>query len=310
MIDIILSKVFIAGFLAQAIPFPDWISPDIISFGNFSIKWYGLSYVVGVMGAYAWALHLTKQTEIWKPVGVNRGNDPVPTKRMLEDLVYFCLLGIIIGGRLGSVLLYDTAQYIENPIRILQIWKGGMSFHGGFLGVCVALLYMAKSRKISLWRVSDVVACGAPIGIGMVRIFGNFFNQELYGRVTDVPWAMIFRTDPGSYPRHPSQLYEAGLEGVAIFVILLIAAKKFKALTKPGICAGGFILLYGLFRIFVELFREPDAALFGPFTRGMTYSLPMVIIGGAIVLWALKRAPVAPKYLTADADKPVAKEKA
>lgn len=282
----------------QAIPFPDWISPDVFSIGKFSIKWYGVSYVLGVLGAYLWARHLTKQKEIWIPNGITRGNDVIPNKRMLEDFVFFALLGIIIGGRIGSVLLYDTAQYIENPIRILQVWKGGMAFHGGFLGVCVALIYMAKTRKISLMRISDVVACGAPIGIGLVRFLGNFVNQELYGRVTDVPWAIIFATDPGSYPRHPSQLYEAGLEGIAIFVILMIAAKKFKALTKPGICAGGFIFLYGVFRMFVELFREPDAALFGPLTRGMTYSLPMVIIGAAIVIWALRRAPVAPKRVT------------
>ncbi len=289
--------------LIKAIPFPDWISPNVVSFGKFSIKWYGLSYVVGVMGAYAWAKHLTTMDEIWRPDGVTRGNDIIPNKRMLEDFVFFAFLGIIIGGRLGSVLLYDTEQYINNPIRILQVWKGGMAFHGGFLGVCVALIYMAKTRKMSLWRISDVVACGAPIGIGMVRLFGNFVNQELYGRITDVPWAFIFKTDPGSYPRHPSQLYEAALEGVAIFIILMIAVKKFKALTKPGVCAGGFIFLYGIFRIFVEFFRAPDAELFGPLTRGMTYSLPMVIIGAAIVLWALKRAPVAPKRVAEPAPK-------
>lgn len=281
--------------LIAAIPFPDWISPDVFSFGNFSVKWYGVSYVLGVAGAYLWAHHLTQCKEIWVPTAITRGNDIVPNKRMLEDMMFFALLGIIVGGRLGSVILYDTAQYIENPLRIIQVWKGGMAFHGGFLGVCAAIVYLSKTRGISLWRISDVVACGAPIGIGLVRLLGNFVNQELYGRITDVPWAFVFKTDPGSYPRHPSQLYEAALEGGAIFIILWIAATKFKALTKPGICAGGFIFLYGVFRMFVELFREPDASLFGPLTRGMTYSLPMVIIGAAIILWAIKRAPVAPK---------------
>jgi len=282
-----------------AIPFPDWISPNIFEIGRFSIKWYGVAYLVGVMLAYLWAVRLSKNTVIWQPNGLTRGNSLIPGKRQLYDFISFALLGIIIGGRIGSILLYDTATYLENPIRVLKIWEGGMSFHGGFLGVCLAILYMAKTRKIGVWRLADTIACGAPIGIGLVRIT-NFINQELYGRITDVPWAVIFKTDPGSYPRHPSQLYEAGLEGLGIFIILAIAAYKFKALTRPGICAGLFIFFYGLFRMSVELVREPDASLFGPLTRGMAYSLPMVIIGAAIFIWAARRPPVAPKRITED----------
>ena len=283
--------------LIYAIPFPDWISPNVFSIGSFSIKWYGISYIVGITLAYFWTKRACNKVEYWRPEGVTRGTELIPNKRMLEDLFFYCLLGIIVGGRIGSVVLYSPEMITENPLGILKVWEGGMAFHGGFLGVCAAVLFVAKRNKLALWRIADVVAIGAALGIFMVRIFGNFVNQELYGRVTDVPWAFIFNTDQTSLPRHPSQLYEAALEGIAIWAILWFIMSRFKALTKPGICAGAFIWLYGCFRIFVEFFREPDATLFGPLTRGMTYSLPMVIIGAAIVLWAMKRPPVAPKRI-------------
>jgi len=284
--------------LIYAIPFPDWISPNIFSIGKLSIRWYGISFILGITLAYFWTKRACAKTEYWRPEGITRGTELIPSKRMLEDLFFYCLLGIIVGGRIGSIILYSPEMITQDPIGILKVWEGGMAFHGGFLGVCAAIIFVVKRNKLSLWRIADVVAIGAPLGILMVRILGNFVNQELYGRVTDVPWAFIFNSDPTSLPRHPSQLYEAGLEGVAIFLLLWLAISKFRALTKPGICAGAFIFLYGIFRIFVEFFREPDAALFGPLTRGMTYSLPMVIIGAAIVLWALKRSPVAPKRIS------------
>lgn len=282
--------------LIYAIPFPDWIKPDIFKIGNFGVKWYGVAYVVGVFLAFYYAVKTTEKKPIWQITDISRGPELIPNRHMLEDFMFFCLLGIILGGRIGSILLYDTAQYLENPLRIFMIWKGGMAFHGGFLGVCVAVWYMARSRKMEIWRIADMAAIGAPIGIGLVRIT-NFINQELYGRATDLPWGFVFNTDATSQPRHPSQLYEAALEGLVIFLLLRIATHKYKTLTRPGITAGLFIFLYGLFRILVENVREPDPiAQFGFLTRGMAYSLPMLIIGGAILYWASRRPPVSPKY--------------
>lgn len=284
--------------LAGAIPFPDWISPNVFSFGSFSLKWYGLSYVVGIYLALLYAIRCAENREIWIPKGVTRGSALIPNKGQLDDLMIYTLLGIMVGGRLGSVLLYTPEMIVNDPIAIFKIWEGGMAFHGGFTGVCIAVWLYARNRKIELWRVADMAAVGAPLGIFMVRLFGNFVNQELYGRVTDVAWAFIFHTDPTSQPRHPSQLYEAALEGIALWALIRLATHKYNALTKPGTAAGIFFLGYGSFRIFVEFFREPDAALFGPLTRGMSYSLPMVIIGALIILWAQKRPPAAPKRTT------------
>lgn len=282
---------------AQAIPFPDWISPNIFTIGNFSVKWYGVSFILGIYLALLWAIHCTRQHAIWKPAGITRGNAVVPSKRNLDDLMIYALLGIIVGGRVGSVVLYNFDFWMSDPLYIFRIWEGGMSFHGGFLGVCVACWLFSRSTKIELWRVADMAAIGAPIGLFMVRVLGNFFNQELYGRATDVPWAMVFETDSLSLPRHPSQLYEAALEGVLLFLIIAFFVRRYKILTKPGIASGIFIAGYGAFRFFVEFFREPDAAMFGPLTRGMAYSLPMVFIGAAIIIWAARRPPVAPKRI-------------
>ena len=288
--------------LINAIPFPDWISPDVISISSFSVKWYGLSYIAGIWLALIYAISCVKNREIWIPNGITRGNAIIPSKENLDDLMLYALLGIIVGGRLGSVLLYTPEIIFNDPIAIFKIWEGGMAFHGGFAGVCVAVWLFARKKKIEIWRVADMAAVGAPLGIFMVRLFGNFVNQELYGRPTNVPWAFIFNSDPNSLPRHPSQLYEAALEGIALWLFIRLATHKFKALTKPGTSAGIFFLGYGVFRIFVEFFREPDAALFGPFTRGMSYSLPMVLIGLLIIFWAQRRPPVAPKRLADAAD--------
>ena len=283
--------------ILNAIPFPDWISPNVFSIGSFSVKWYGVSYIAGIYLALIYAISCVKNREIWIPNGITRGNAIIPSKQNLDDLMLYTLFGIIIGGRLGSVLLYTPEMIVNDPIAILKIWEGGMAFHGGFAGVCASVWLFARKTKIELWRVADMAAVGAPLGLFMVRLFGNFVNQELYGRATDVPWAFIFNSDPTSQGRHPSQLYEAALEGIALWVIIRIATHKFKALTKPGTAAGIFFLGYGVFRIFVEFFREPDATLFGPLTRGMTYSLPMVLIGLLIIFWAQRRPPVAPKRL-------------
>ena len=290
------------AIIINAIPFPDWISPNVFSIGNFSVKWYGVSYIVGIMLALFYAISCVKKRDIWIPNGITRGNAIIPSKQNLDDLMMYTLFGIIIGGRLGSVLLYTPEMIVNDPIAIFKIWEGGMAFHGGFAGVCVAVWLFARKTKIELWRVADMAAVGAPLGIFMVRLFGNFVNQELYGRPTTVPWAFIFNSDPTSQPRHPSQLYEAALEGIVLWLLIRLATHKYKALTKPGTAAGLFFLGYGVFRIFVEFFREPDAALFGPLTRGMSYSLPMVLIGVLIIVWAQRRPPVAPKRLAEPAD--------
>ncbi len=293
--------------LINAIPFPDWISDTAIPITkNFGIKWYGISYVIGILGAYFYTLRSIRKKDLWIPDGINRGSELIPNQKLLEDFAFFCMLGIIIGGRLGSIILYGAGpgepSYFEQPLNMLKVWKGGMAFHGGFAGVCLAVWYITRKHNISLMRWADLAAIGAPIGIFCVRL-ANFANQELYGRETDVAWAFIFQSDFSSTPRHPSQLYEATLEGLAIFFILWFLTRHKKVLTKPGICAGLFFLLYGFFRTFVEFFREPDADLFGPLTRGMAYSTPMILIGLCIVVWALKRPPVIPKHMAEEPTK-------
>jgi len=292
--------------LIYATRFPEWISDTAFSIPGtpLSVKWYGLAYIVGIFLAYRWAVRAVRNKSLWIPEGVTRGVEIIPNKQKLEDFAFFCLLGIMVGGRLGSVILYNLPKYLSDPIAIFRVWEGGMSFHGGFVGVCIAVWYMSRKNNISLWRWADMAAIGAPIGIGLVRL-ANFVNQELWGRTTDVPWAIILgKTDPQQLPRHPSQLYEAFLEGLVIFLVLWFVSRKTRALTKPGICAGLFFLLYGVFRTFVEFFREPDAIpqIHEYFTRGMAYSIPMIIIGLAIIWWASKRPPAAPKHLAEEAN--------
>jgi len=285
----------------QAIVFPTWLSDEAFSIGPLSVKWYGLAYLVGVFGAYYYANRLCQRKDIWIANGATRLPEVVPTKTMLQDLMFYCLLGIIIGGRLGYILFYSTSTIWEAPLDIFKVWTGGMSFHGGFLGVVAACAYASWRTKVSKLRIGDMASVGAPIGLGLVRLT-NFVNEELYGRVTDVPWAFIFSTAPDSQPRHPSQLYEAFLEGFVLWLILRILCTKFKALTKPGVVFGALMFFYGIFRFSVEFVRTPDNIpqfgtypLIGELTRGMAYSLPMILVGGVLMVWAWKRSPVSPK---------------
>ena len=292
--------------IIQAIPFPTWLNETAIPLpGPFSVKWYGIAYIVGLFGAYYYARRTSANQAIWQAADA-KTSALVPNKTMLEDFMFFCLLGIIIGGRIGYIVLYDLGTYISDPIRIFKVWQGGMSFHGGFLGVVVATIYLARSRKLPLLRMADMAAISAPIGIGLVRL-ANFVNQELYGRVTDVPWGFIFKDNWQA--RHPSQLYEAFLEGVVIFCVLWLATRKFKILTKPGIATGLFLVMYGMFRFLVEFVREPDVGRegFGVLTRGQAYSLPMLIIGVLVVVWAMKRSALKPEW-PKDADEKPAKK--
>lgn len=276
--------------IISATNFPKWLSSEILNIGPLSIKWYGVSYIIAIYSGYYYSISVIQNPNFWFNNKTSIDKNKIPNKVILQDLMFYSLLGIIIGGRVGYIALYNTSTIWTSPLDIFKVWQGGMSFHGGFLGVCLAVYYSKLKNKYNLWRLSDLIAIGAPLGLFAVRVLGNFLNQELYGRVTDMPWAMIFSTDPNLLPRHPSQLYEAFLEGLVIFIFLRYIMFKFKALMIPGLCTGFFIFLYGCFRLAVEFFREPDNInQFGVLTRGMAYSIPMIIIGALIIYRATSR---------------------
>ncbi|MGR6468823.1 prolipoprotein diacylglyceryl transferase [Rhizobium sp. PAMB 3182] len=272
--------LLIANALAL-INFPN-IDPVAIRLGPIPIHWYGLAYVAGIIGGWYYARLLAKNNRLW-------AGDKAPlTPDQLDDFILWVALGIVLGGRIGYILFYDLPSVIANPLRALEIWNGGMSFHGGLTGTLIAMLLFARNNGIPAWSLIDTVSAVVPIGLFFGRI-ANFINGELWGRLADVPWAIIFPTG-GPFPRHPSQLYEAGLEGIALFTLLAIAIFLFGALKKPGLVAGLFVTFYGISRITVEFFREPDAQLGylygGWLTMGMLLSLPMVLAG----VWAIVRA--------------------
>ena len=276
--------------IISATNFPKWLSSEILNIGPLSIKWYGVSYIIAIYSGYYYSISVIQNPNFWFNNKTSIDKNKIPNKVILQDLMFYSLLGIIIGGRVGYIALYNTSTIWTSPLDIFKVWQGGMSFHGGFLGVCLAVYYSKLKNKCNLWRLSDLIAIGAPLGLFAVRVLGNFLNQELYGRITDVPWAMIFSTDPNLLPRHPSQLYEAFLEGLVIFIFLRYIMFKFKALMIPGLCTGFFIFLYGCFRLAVEFFREPDNInQFGVLTRGMAYSIPMIIIGALIIFRVTSR---------------------
>jgi phosphatidylglycerol---prolipoprotein diacylglyceryl transferase len=277
----------------MAIPFPD-ISPFLfeipafqiggMNIGPLGLRWYALGYITGLLLAWRMMLKLVSHPEKWGGVSPLSKDD-------IDDFLFYATLGILLGGRIGYILLYKP-EMLADPLSMLRIWEGGMSFHGGFVGVCLAVLGTAMGRKISLIALADAAAIASPMGLGIVRC-ANFINQELYGRVTDVPWAFIFKTDPIGAPRHPSQLYQAAMEGLFIFVILQIAVAKFGVLKKRGMATGVFMILYGIVRNIGEQFREPDAGLILGLTRGEAYSIPMIIVGLGFVGYALTRKPIA-----------------
>ncbi len=264
-----------------ALPFPD-IDPVIVQVGPLAVHWYGLGYVIGILFAWWYAKRLLANTALWRD-----GQAPLKPDD-LDDFIVWAAVGIVLGGRIGYILFYDLARYIETPLAILAVWEGGMSFHGGFIGTTIAMILFARSRGASVWSLFDVVAAGVPVGLGLVRV-ANFINSELWGRATDVPWAFVF-PNGGEVPRHPSQLYEAALEGLVLFIVLRLLTHAFLKLKSPGFVAGAFVAGYGLSRIVVEFFREPDAQLgylFGGWlTMGMVLSVPMVLVG----VWAMLRA--------------------
>ena len=260
--------------------FPN-IDPVAIALGPLKIHWYGLMYLVGIGGAWLLASRRLQRFDAnW-------------TKDTLSDLVFWVAMGIILGGRLGYVLFYDLAAYIDNQLLVLRIWEGGMSFHGGFLGVMLAVWLFGRKHNKSFFQLMDFIAPLVPIGLGAGRI-GNFINAELWGKDTDVSWAMVFPTDPAQLARHPSQLYQFALEGVALFVILWLYSRK----PRPTMAVSGmFALCYGLFRFIVEFVRVPDEQLgylaFDWLTMGQVLCIPMIVGGIGLIIVAYKRQEVA-----------------
>lgn len=244
--------------------FPD-IKPYIFKIGTMEVRWYGLMYILGFLAAYLIAVGDAK-----------RKNLPL-TKDDIADLIFALAVGLIAGARLGYALFYNVSYYLANPFKVFAVWEGGMSFHGGLAGCVIAAIYFSRKKKIGFLQIADLITPAAPIGLGLGRL-GNFINGELYGRVTDVPWGIVFPTG-GPLPRHPSQLYESLLEGPVLFFILWLVRR---AKAPAGVVLWVFLAGYGLFRSFVELFREPDQQigfLFGAFTMGQLLSIPLFLFG-------------------------------
>ncbi len=255
-----------------AIPFPG-IDPVILQFGPLAVRWYSLAYIAGLLIGWRYMRRLAMRPP--------NAADMVD----IDDFLVWATLGIILGGRLGYVLFYRPGYYFDNLSAILQVWQGGMSFHGGLLGVFVATVLFARRRRINLLGFSDLIACVAPIGLFFGRL-ANFINGELFGRITDVPWAMVFPRG-GSYPRHPSQLYEAGLEGIVLFFVLLFFSSRESVRRRTGFLSGVFLVGYSLARISVEMFRQPDIQLgflLGGATMGQWLSIPMAAIGVYLIV--------------------------
>jgi len=251
------------------------IDPVIVRIGPLAIRWYGMMYLLGFLGAYFVIGRLAPRR------GLELGKEGV------ADLLFYAVLGVILGGRVGYVVFYNLSYFMHNMEKIPAIWEGGMSFHGGLLGLALAVFVFCRKRGHSFLRMADVVVAAAPIGLGLGRI-GNFINNELWGRVTTVPWGMVF-PGAGPAPRHPSQLYEAFLEGPVLFLILWWLNRR---KTPDGTPLFGFFLCYGVFRMFVECFRQPDAHLgflWGGATMGQFLSLPMVILGATGLIISCRR---------------------
>ncbi|WP_315807362.1 MULTISPECIES: prolipoprotein diacylglyceryl transferase [unclassified Bradyrhizobium] len=258
--------------------------PVAIAIGPFAIRWYALAYISGIVIGWLYARSLLKNEQLW--------GGPAPISLLqLDDFILWVTLGIILGGRTGYVLFYNLPFFLQHPLEIFELWKGGMSFHGGFMGCVIAVIWFCRRNGLPILSLGDITTAVGPIGLFLGRI-ANFINGELWGRPADpsLPWAMIFPSG-GPVPRHPSQLYEAGLEGIVLFIVLAILV-RFGALKRPGLILGSFILLYGIARITGEHFREPDPQLgflWGGLTMGMLLSVPMLIIGAILILRALRK---------------------
>jgi len=291
---------FMSGWvlpLLAEIPFPQ-IDPVLVSIGPIPIRWYSLSYIAGLILGYVWVRANLKHTRTVE-------------MRAMDDLFLWIIIGVVFGGRIGSVLFYgfqqDSQRYFSDPMAWLAVWDGGMSFHGGFLGVLLAVVIWSRfNPKTRFWEVTDLLAISAPIGLFFGRI-ANFINGELYGRPPDVPWAMRFPTfgpngvkDQWTEPRHPSQLYESFLEGLVLLIVLNVMWRNPAIRDRAGIVTGGFMAGYGFFRFLVEFVRKPDNGIeagffkfagLGTFTTGQELSLPMIIACVALMLWRRNQTP-------------------
>lgn len=257
-----------------AIPFPD-IDPVALEIGPFAVKWYGLAYVAGLLLGWLYIKRLIGETRLW----IN-GEPPFAANRV-DDLLIFMTVGVVAGGRLGFVLLYEPGYYLPRPLEVLAIWQGGMAFHGALIGCGLAIWLFARWAKVSPFSAMDLTAAAVPIGLFFGRL-ANFINGELYGNPATVPWAMIFPADPARLPRHPSQLYEAFFEGLVLFLVLRWLTHNQDSLKTPGLTTGAFLIGYGLARSFCELLREAHPGhpfSVGWMTPGIAYSIPMVLLG-------------------------------
>jgi phosphatidylglycerol---prolipoprotein diacylglyceryl transferase len=277
--------MFILPALPAVLPFPA-MNPVLISIGPFAIRWYALAYIVGILAGWFYARAIIASQKLW--------GGPAPiTVTEYDDFIIWVTLGIILGGRIGYVLFYNLPHFIAHPLEVFELWNGGMSFHGGFLGCVVATVAFALRRGLPILSLGDVTTAVAPIGLFLGRI-ANFINGELWGRPTDVPWAMIF-PNGGPIPRHPSQLYEALLEGLVLLIVLGLIV-RLGALKRPGLVTGAFAVGYGVARSFCEFFREPDPQLgflWGGMTMGMLLCIPLIAAGIGVIAFALTRQPIA-----------------
>jgi phosphatidylglycerol:prolipoprotein diacylglycerol transferase len=302
-----------------SLTFPN-INPVLLPiWGAIAIRWYSLSYVALLLIGWWMIVRMLHEKALWTNPPFN--GKPPATPDDIGDFVVWITFGVILGGRLGWVIFYGTilcsvspdgglchngafpGAFITNPINIISAWDGGMSFHGGLIGVIIATLWFTHRRKLNTLQIGDLLCVVAPIGMFLVRM-ANFINGELWGRPTNVPWGMVFCNEtirrlhgnqcpdpPGLIPRHPSQLYEAALEGVVLFIIMQVGLRVFRLHEKPGVLTGMMFLFYGVFRAFVELFREPDAPFLGPITMGQMLSSLMWIAGAFFLWYALRQRP-------------------
>jgi phosphatidylglycerol---prolipoprotein diacylglyceryl transferase len=288
------------------IPYPN-IDPVLIHiYGPISIRWYALSYIAGLLLGWAYVLRLLRTQKLW--AGVPFMGKPPMTADDVGDLFVWITLGVIIGGRLGYVLLYGMLYcgfaghgapacnglpeaYFTNPVKIIAAWEGGMSFHGGLIGVLIAIVAFCYKRNLRLFSVADLIAAATPIGLFFGRI-ANFINGELWGKITDVPWAMVFpNAFPPGVPRHPSQLYEAGMEGILLFLALRFLMLRVQIHRAPGAMIASFLTLYGLFRFIGEFFRDSESKIYGWFSMGQALSLPMWIAAAFLFWYAFTQRP-------------------
>lgn len=260
-----------------------WVFPNIdpvaVSLGPVVIRWYALAYLAGFILGWRYCLNLADQSP------------SAPAPQLYDDFLTWAVIGTVLGGRLGYILFYQTDYYFQHPLEMLKVWHGGMSFHGGMLGVIGAAWLFTRLHKVRFLAFTDILACVTPIGLGLGRL-ANFVNGELYGRATNLPWGMVFPRG-GDVMRHPSQLYEASSEGLILFLVLFFLVRQPKIRGRVGFISGVFLFLYGSFRFGLEFLREPDAQLgflYGGATMGQLLCIPMILFGVYIILWSERRA--------------------